>query len=413
MTDAVVATGIGVIAPNGLTTEEFWQNTLAGKTGIDRITRFDPAGYEVTIAGEIRDFDPIEHMPGLLIAQTDRMTQFALAATGEALRDAHADPADLPEFGMAVITANSAGGAEFGQRELEKLQRSGPQHVGAYMSIAWFYAANTGQISIRHKMRGPCVMVAAEQAGGLDAIGHARRMIRRGTQFAVTGGTDAPFSPAGLIAQMTTKRLSRSTDPMTAYRPFSATAEGYIAGEGGAMIICENASDARARGVTRVYGEIAGYAATFDPPPGSPRPPGLRRALELALDDAGLAAADVDLVLADGHGTRELDRREAAAIAGVFGPNGVPVSVPKTLTGRMYSGGSATDVATALLAIRDQIAPPTGGPGDVAADCPIDLVAGAPRELAVRNVVVLSRGYGGLSSSTTCFNAAAVVRAVR
>jgi act minimal PKS chain-length factor (CLF/KS beta) len=411
MTEAVVATGLGVIAPNGLGAEAYWQNVLAGKTGIDRITRFDPSSYDVTLAGEIKDFEASDYLPGLLIARTDRMTHFALAATAMALEDAGADPAQLPEYEMAVITANSAGGAEFGQRELEKLQRSGPQHVGAYMSIAWFYAANTGQISIRQKMRGPCVMVSSEQAGGLDAVGHSRRMIRRGTRLAVTGGTDAPFSPAGLIAQMTTRRLSTSTDPERAYRPFSAAAEGYVAGEGGAMIILENAAHARARGARTTYGEIAGYAATFDPPPGSPRPPGIRRALELALADAGIAPGEVDVVLADGHGTAELDRREAAAIAGVFGPYAVPVTVPKTLNGRMYSGGSALDIATALLILRDQVIPPTAGPGDVAAECPIDLVTGPPREARIRHAVVISRGYGGLSPDHNCFNGVVVIRA--
>jgi minimal PKS chain-length factor (CLF/KS beta) len=411
MTEAVVATGLGVIAPNGLGAEAYWQNVLAGKTGIDRITRFDPSSYDVTLAGEIKDFEASDYLPGLLIARTDRMTHFALAATAMALEDAGADPAQLPEYEMAVITANSAGGAEFGQRELEKLQRSGPQHVGAYMSIAWFYAANTGQISIRQKMRGPCVMVSSEQAGGLDAVGHSRRMIRRGTLLAVTGGTDAPFSPAGLIAQMTTRRLSTSTDPARAYRPFSAAAEGYVAGEGGAMIILENAAHARARGAGTTYGEIVGYAATFDPPPGSPRPPGIRRALELALADAGIAPGEVDVVLADGHGTAELDRREAAAIAGVFGPYAVPVTVPKTLNGRMYSGGSALDIATALLILRDQVIPPTAGPGDVAAECPIDLVTGPPREARIRHAVVISRGYGGLSPDHNCFNGVLVIRA--
>jgi act minimal PKS chain-length factor (CLF/KS beta) len=411
MTAAVVATGLGVVAPNGLGAEAFWESVLAGKTGIDRISRFDPSSYDVTLAGEITNFDATDYVPGALIARTDRMTHFALAAAVMALDDAGARPADFPEYEMAVVTANSAGGAEFGQHELEKLQRHGPQHVGAYMSIAWFYAANTGQISIMQKMRGPCVMVSAEQAGGLDAIGHARRIIRGGTLLAVSGGTDAPFSPAGLIAQMTTRRLSTSTDPLTAYRPFSASAEGYVPGEGGAMIILEDAANARKRGARQVYGVIAGYAATFDPPPGSDRPPGLRRAIELALQDAGIAAADVDVVLADGHATPELDRREAAAIAAVFGPRGVPVSVPKTLNGRMYSGGSSVDVATALLMLRDQVIPPTVGSPDVSAECLVDLVADQARQARIRNVVVLSRGYGGLSRDHSCFNAAVVISA--
>jgi act minimal PKS chain-length factor (CLF/KS beta) len=413
MTAAAIATGIGAVAPNGLGTEEFWSNVLAGRTGVGRISRFDPSGYEVTLAGEVKGFDPTAYMPGQLVARTDRMTQFALAATAMALEDAGAVPADFSEYDMAVITANSAGGAEFGQHELEKLQFHGPNHVGAFMSIAWFYAANTGQISIKHKMRGPCVMLAAEQAGGLDAVGHTRRMIRRGTLLSVTGGTDAPFSPAGLIAQMATRRLSTSTDPMTAYQPFGTAARGYIPGEGGAMIIFEDAANAQRRGARRNYGEISGYAATFDPPPGSPRPPGLRRAIELALDDAGITPADVDAVLADGHATLELDRREATALAGVFGPYGVPVTVPKTLNGRMYAGGSSLDVATALLMLRDQVIPPTAGLSDVSPECPLDLVTDSPREASIRHVLVLSRGYGGLSSDHTCFNAAVVISATQ
>lgn len=410
--EPVVATGLGVVAPNGVGTQAYWSAVLDGKSGIDRITRFDPSGYDTTLAGEIRGFDATDHLPGKLIAQTDRMTHFAIAATSMALADATADPADFPEYEMAVITANAAGGAEFGQRELEGLQREGPAHVGAYMSIAWFYAANTGQISIRYKMRGPCGMLAAEQAGGLDAIGHARRQLWRDARLAVTGGTDAPFSPAGLIAQMTTRLLTRAVSPKDAYLPFTDRAAGYVPGEGGAILILERASTAAERGVRKVYGEIAGHAATFDPPPGSGRPPGLRRAIELALADAGVMPSQIDVVFADGYADRELDRREAAAICDVFGPYGVPVTVPKTMTGRMYSGGSSLDVVAALLAIRDQVIPPTGDIGRLADDCPLDLVGEQPRQADVRCALVLSRGYAGLSSERSCFNGAMVVRAV-
>jgi act minimal PKS chain-length factor (CLF/KS beta) len=411
MTGVIVATGLGVVAPNGLGAQAYWDNLLAGKTGIDRLSRFDPSSYDVTLAGEVRDFDAADYLPGPLVARTDRMTHFALAATAMALEDAGAEPSAFPEYEMAVITSNSAGGVEYGQLEVAKLQRHGPEHIGAYMSIAWFYAANTGQISIKQKMRGPCAVVCAEQAGGLDAIGHARRVIRRGSVLAVAGGTDATFTPAGLIAQLTTRRLSTGTTPLTAYRPFSATAGGYVAGEGGAMIIMEDAANARRRGARQAYGAITGYAATFDPPPGSPRPPGLRRAIELALQDAGLTAGDIDVVLADGQATPELDRREAAAIAAVFGPHAVPVSVPKTMTGRMYSGGSSLDVVTALLMLRDQVIPPTVGSPDVSQECPIDLVADQPREARIRHVLVLSRGYSGLSRDHSCFNAAIVISA--
>ena len=275
----------------------------------------------------------------------------------------------------------------------------GPQWVGAYQSIAWFYAATTGQISIRHGMRGPCGVICAEQAGALEAAGQARHLIQNGTRLVVTGGTDASLSPYGMVAQYSTGRLSRNDDPDRAYLPFSASAAGYVPGEGGAMLVIENAPDARARSVPHIYGEIVGQAATFDPRPGSGREPGLRRAMELALADAGLTAADVDVLFADAAGVPELDRLEAAAICSVFGPAGVPVTAPKTMTGRLNGGGAALDLATALLSIRDGVIPPTTGVTDLAPGCAIDLVRARPRQASIRTAMVTARGYGGFNTA--------------
>jgi act minimal PKS chain-length factor (CLF/KS beta) len=331
------------------------------------------------------------------------MTHFALAATEWALADAAADPKQLPDFEAAVITANSSGGFEYGQRELANLWTKGSTYVGAYQSIAWFYAASTGQISIRHGLRGPCGVICSEQAGGLDAIAHARRAVRDGTKLVVTGGTDASLCPWGFITQIPSGRLSTVDDPQRAFLPFDVSAAGFVPGEGGAILIMEPAEGAKARNA-RIYGEVAGYGSTFDPRPGSTREPGLRRAITMALDDAGMAPGDIDVVYADAMGIAELDLQEAQAIAAVFGPHGVPVTAPKTMFGRLYAGGAPLDVTAALLSIRDSVVPPTVSVTQIVAGYQLDLVMGAPRQMTVRSALVLARGYGG-------FNAALILRA--
>jgi minimal PKS chain-length factor (CLF/KS beta) len=396
-------TGLGVVAPNGTGVPAYWSATLAGKSGVRTLSTVG-AGYPLRVGGVAEDFVVGDHIPSRLAVQTDRWTAFGLAAATEAFADAGIDPSTLPEYEFGVVTGSSSGGNEFGQREIARLWTEGPQFVGAYQSIAWFYAATTGQLSIRYGARGPCGVLVSEQAAGLDALADARRLLRSGSQLVVSGGAEAPLSPYAIVCQLASGRLATGDDPGRSYRPFAGDAAGYVPGEGGAILLVESERSALARGA-RVYGEIAGCAATFDPRPDSGAPPGLRRAIELALADAGQRPEDVDVVFADGAGVRDLDRQEAEAIAGVFGPGQVPVVVPKTMTGRLYAGGAALDVVAALLAIRDGVLPPAVGIDRPAADCPVDLVLEVPRPARVRVAVVLARGYGG-------FNAALVVRAV-
>lgn len=403
MTAAALVTGIAAMAPNGLGTEAFWAATLAGRSGIGRITRFDPEQYPARLAGEVPGFHAEEHLPGRLLPQTDHMTRMALVAADWATADAGLDLAAMSEFDMGVVTASSSGGFEFGQRELEKLWRHGPRHVSAYQSFAWFYAVNTGQIAIRNGIRGPCGVLVSDQAGGLDTVGQARRQIRKGSALMVSGGIDSGLCPWGWVAQLASGRLSESDDPARAYLPFDASANGYVPGEGGAILIVENAESDRARPDSGGYGEIAGYAATFDPRPGSGGEPGLRRAMELALADAHMSPGDVDVVFADAAGMRERDREEAEALVALFGPHGVPVAAVKTMTGRLYSGGGPLDVVAGLLAIQDGVIPPAVNTV-VADEYELDLVVGAPRRASVRTVLVVARGYGG-------FNSALVLRA--
>lgn len=404
-----VITGLGVIAPNGIGADAYWEATCRGQSGIRRISRFDPSRYASQLAGEVLDFQPTEYIEQRLIVQTDRFTWMALAATQMALQDAGINPATEEPYSMGVVTASSTGGNEFGQKEIQNLWAKGPGFVGAYQSIAWFYAASTGQISIRHGLKGPCSVIVTESAGGLDALAHARRAVRRGTQVVVCGGTEAPVSPYALVCQMQSGNLSTQCEPAAAYRPFDRQANGYVPGEGGAILIVERLDHALERGAPRIYGEIAGHAATHDAyHPAQVAPDGrqLARAMSLALADAGVSPDEVDAVFADAAGTRAGDVAEARAIRQALGAHAdrVPVTAPKTMVGRLSSGGAPLDVAAALLAMRDGCLPPTVNLDRPAPGCELSFVTGRAQAAELATVLVNARGFGG-------FNSALVLRA--
>lgn len=396
MSARTLVTGIGVAAPSGLGVEDFWAATRIGKNAIGPVTRFDASSYPARLAGEIHGFEPAQHLPGRLVPQTDRVTQLALVATDCAFEDAGLDPGDLHPCDMGVVTAAGSGGAEFGEKELRKFWSQGPKHVSAYQSFAWFYAVNTGQIAVRNDLRGPTGVLVGDQAGGLDALAQARLI--------AAGGFDAPICSLGWAAHLAGGDLSTSDEPERAYLPFDEAARGYVPGEGGALIILEDEEGAVARGARDAYAEFAGYGATLDPRPGSGREPGLRRAALTALADAGCHPAEVDVVFADGAGVPRLDREEAEAITAVFGPLGVPVTAPKTTTGRIGAGGAPVDVVSAVLSMREGLIPPTTNV-ELSPAYDIDLVALRPRTASVRTALVLARGRGG-------FNSAVVLRAL-
>jgi minimal PKS chain-length factor (CLF/KS beta) len=404
MSRRAVITGLGVVAPNGIGTEKYWEATRQGKSGIGRITRFDPSKYGTQLAGEVRDFEASEHIEQRLVVQTDRWTWFGLAATKMALNDAGFDPAKLDPYQMSVITASSSGGNEFGQKEIQNLWGKGPIFVGAYQSIAWFYAATTGQISIKYGMKGPSSVIVSEGAGGLDALGHTRRAIRRGVDVVVSGGTEAPIGPYVLACQLQNGCLSRETDPSAAYVPFDARANGYVPGEGGAILLVEDLEYAQQRGAAHIYGEIVGHAAThdaYDYARSAPDGHQLARAMRMALEDASVAPDEVDVVIADGAGTLEGDAAEAKAIREVFGKRAaqVPVTVPKSMVGRLYAGGASLDVATALLAMRDGLIPPTINFQTRAPDVDLNVITGRGQAADLKCALVSARGFAGFNSA--------------
>jgi 3-oxoacyl-(acyl-carrier-protein) synthase len=397
-----VVTGVGVIAPTGVGTAPYWSATKLGRSGIGAISRFDATPYSTQFAGEVLDFEATDHMERRLTVQTDRWTWMGLAAAQMAFDDAAFDPAEHDPLAMSVITASSSGGVEFGQVEIQKLWAQGPRFVGAYQSIAWFYAATTGQISIRYGMKGHSGVVAAEGAGGLEALAASRRALRRGMDAIVTGGLEAPLCPYALCCQTGNGRMS-TIPATTAYRPFEERASGYLPGEGGAILLVETLESAHRRGAP-VYGEIAGYGATHDgrlPTDGPADGTHLARAIRIALEDARMAPDEIDAVFADGAGSLDADAAETQALYDALGDRArtVPVTIPKTMIGRTYAGGASLDTATALLSMREGIIPPTINLERPAPGCELRFVRDDAQPADLRNVLVLARGYGGFNSA--------------
>ncbi|MGW1005446.1 ketosynthase chain-length factor [Streptomyces sp. NPDC002520] len=393
-------TGIGVVAPNGTSTDAFWKATQEGLSVLDRVTREGCEHLPLKVAGEVRAFDPAA-VEGRILVQTDRFTHFAMVAADLALEDARLGQADTSEhpFSIGVVTAAGSGGGEFGQRELQQLWGKGSRFVGPYQSIAWFYAASTGQISIRRGFKGPCSVVASDEAGGLDALAHAARAVGRGTDAIVAGSTEAPLAPYSMVCQLGYEELSREADPSRAYRPFTEAASGFVPAEGGAMLVVEAERAARERGA-EVRAFVAGHAATFT---GASRwaesREGLAQAIRGALQEARCAPEEVDVVFADGLGVPEADRAEALALVDALGAHGarVPVTAPKTGIGRGYCAAPVLDCAAAVLAMEHGLIPPTPNVFDVCHD--LDLVTGRARAAEPRTALVLSRGLMGSNSA--------------
>ncbi|MPZ81105.1 MAG: ketosynthase chain-length factor [Actinophytocola sp.] len=399
MTRAVV-TGIGVVAPSGIGADAHWKTVLDGTTRLGRITRFDPSSYPVTLAGEVPEFDVDDYIAARLKVATDRWTWHGFAATQEALDDSGIDLSTMDPYDTAVALASSSGGNEFGQGELQALWSEPGGQVSVYQSIAWFYAASVGQISILHQMKGQCSVLVAESAGGLDSFAQATRTIRRGTKVVLAGGTEGPLSPYALTCQLSTGRLATGTDPETAYRPFEGGAAGYVAAEGGAVLLVEDLDHARERGA-EIHGEVLGWAATHDGRASRPGDGGdgeqVARAMRMALERAGREPSDVDVVFPDAVGVPEADRVEARAIRDVFGDE-VPVTTQKGRIGRMYQGGAAVDVATALQSMRYDTLPATPGLTEPAPGCELNFVT-EPTTQRTSTALVNARGYDGYNTA--------------
>jgi len=403
MTHRVAVTGIGVVTPLGIGIDAFWEGVLAQRTAVRTITRFPTDGYASTMAAEIADFDAAAFVGGKRLRWTDRFAQFALAATRLAVDDARfAVDGDGADTG--VFIGSALGGLAYADEQHDVFRASGLGAVRPLLAISVFGGAATCNVAMEFGLRGPNVANGNSCASGAVAIGDAFRAIARGdVRAALAGGCEAPLSPLVYGAFTVIRAMStRNADPGAACRPFDRDRDGFVMAEGAAMLVLERYDDALARGA-RIYGEIAGYGITNDAyHMSAPQTEGTFNALAMqrALDEAQLAAADVDLINAHGSGTTLGDRGEAAALGIVFGDavTRVPLTATKGQHGHALGATGAWEAALSLLAISRGTVPRVVNCDALDPECAVAVVR-QPLALAPRVVLSSSAGFGGINAA--------------
>jgi 3-oxoacyl-(acyl-carrier-protein) synthase len=398
-----VITGIGVVTPAGTGVSDFWRGMVSGYSFITPITRFDTTRFTSKVAGVVENFDPADFLDPRLVIQTDRWTQFDLVCTIQAIADAGLQLQNEDPTKVGAVFAAGTGGNEYGQQQLHICGAQGPKHVSAYLSIAWFYAASVGQVSIYNKIRGYGRNICAEAAGGLIAMGHAAKIIAQNTcDVVLVGGSEAPLTPYTFASHQASGLLSPESGPYP-YRPFDTTRSGPVVGEGGAAFCVESKEHALKRNA-HVYAEIVGWGQSFDGVlTNGPANDGkaYARAISQALQMAQLQPGDINWIICDGLGTQDGDVAEVKALQSVFADSltTIPASAPKSIIGRLFNGASTVDMASALLGLQAEVVLPTVGLEQLDANCPLDCVPNQARARGLRHVLVGARGFGGFNSA--------------
>jgi 3-oxoacyl-[acyl-carrier-protein] synthase II len=392
-----------MITPLGHCTCETWEALVAGRSGVTRITRFDPEGFDSQVAGEVKDFDPTRHMERKEARRADRTTQFAFVAADEALRQARYEPGDAND--MAVIIGTAVGGITTLVQEYEAMREKGPGRVSPFLLPMMLPDMSSGQLSIRLGARGVNYSIISACASGADSIGEAANIIRRGdAQIALAGGTEAAITPICVAGFAAARALTTSNArPERASRPFDARRDGFIMAEGAGVLVLEDEEHARARGA-HVLAELAGYGATSDAfhiTQPDEQGHGAARAMRRALEQAGLEPADVDYVNAHGTSTPLNDRFETLALKTVFGERAyaLPVSSTKSMTGHLLGAAGAVEAAISVLALQHGVIPPTINYESPDPQCDLDYVPNVARKATVATVMTNSLGFGGHNSS--------------
>jgi 3-oxoacyl-[acyl-carrier-protein] synthase II len=404
----VVITGLGLVTPLGVGVDAFWKALCAGEVATAPLTRFDASGYGSRVAAQIDDFDASAFLSRRRIQWTDRYSQFAIAASRLALEDAHY-PGSFDGSQCGIFTGSALGGVAYAEEQTRAFARDGIRAIRPLLTLSVFGAAATSNIAIEVGATGPACANANSCASGAMAIGQAFRAIADGDiRFALAGGVEAPLAPISFGAFVVARAMStRNDDPKTASRPFDRDRDGFVMAEGAGMVLLERYEDAVARNAD-VYAEIVGYGICNDahhmsaPLPGGEQ---TARSLQLALQEAGAAADDVDAISAHGSSTRLGDSAETAAYRRVFGERiaTVPVCATKGQHGHALGATGAWEVAVCALVMRDGILPGAVNSHELDADCAL---ACSDSALQLRPKIMLSNssGFGGL-------NAALVLRA--
>jgi 3-oxoacyl-[acyl-carrier-protein] synthase II len=400
MTTRVAVTGIGMVTPLGNDTATSWEALKKGVSGVGPITQFDASAHDTRIAAEVRGFDPLLYMDRKEVRRNDRFAQFALAATIQALKDAALDVAPIAEE-TGIIIGSGIGGLATMHEQFKLLFDRGPDRISPFFSTMTPIDLAAGFISITLGLGGPNFGIVSACATGAHAIGEAYETIRRGdARVMVAGGSEAGVQPVAVASFSNMHAMSRrNDDPEHASRPFDATRDGFVMGEGAGVLILEDMEFAQTRGA-RIYAELVGYGATADAhhiTDPAPEGRGLVRAMRRALQKGGIAPEEVNYINAHGTSTPPNDRSETAAIKALFGDHAykLAVSSTKSMTGHMMGAAGGVEAAISVLSIRDNILPPTINYAHPDPDCDLDYVPNEARKADVRVALSNSMGFGG------------------
>lgn len=394
-------TGLGAICPIGLDPDGVWAAAAAGASGIGPITRFDPAGFETTFAGEVQGFDPQSIVGRKEARRMDRFMQFAVAAAIQAGEMAGIAVDTVPPECIGTLIGTGMGGLETLEQGAETLLRSGPARLGPFFVPMMLPNMASGVTAIAIGSKGPNFAPISACASAAHAIGEGAAMIRRGdADVMFAGGGEAPITRLGIAGFNAMGALSRrNVEPERASRPFDAQRDGFVLAEGGAVLVLEDRDHAVHRGAT-ILAELTGYGTTEDanhmvqPGPGGE---GAARAIGIALRDAGLAPPDIDYINAHGTSTQLNEKLETQALKTAFGDHArrMPVSSTKSMTGHLLGAAGSLEAVLCVKAIAHQCVPPTINFEVPDPDCDLDYVPNKARPVALRHVLSNSMGFGG------------------
>ena len=397
----VVITGLGVMTSLGLTVERFWENILAGRSGVSRITAFDPSEFDTKFAAQIHDFDAENYMERKETRRVDRYVQLAVGAARAAVQDACLEITAENADRIGVYVGSGVGGLLTMETQTQILMERGPSRLSPFLIPMMIADMGSGLVSILLGAKGPNSTVVTACATGTHAVGDAYEIIRRGDADAmIAGGAEAAITQLGVGGFNACKALStRNEDPEGASRPFDATRDGFVLGEGAGILILEELEMARARNA-RIYAEIIGYGLSGDAyhiTAPAPEGEGATRAMDMAFKKGGIRPDEVDYINAHGTSTLPNDKLETAAIKHSYGDHAykVAISSTKSMTGHLLGAAGAVEAVICCLAMRDQVAPPTINYGIPDPECDLDYVPNEARKMPIRTTMSNSFGFGG------------------
>jgi 3-oxoacyl-[acyl-carrier-protein] synthase II len=400
----VVITGIGVVTPIGHGREPFWQGVLRGRSAVRRVSAFDVSTYRCQVAAEVRDFDPTPYLDRKQLRRLDRYSQFAVCTAKMAVDDAGLHLDEEPHDQVGVCIGSALGGMITAEEQHGEFATRGIGAVSPMLAVTVFGAAASCNIAIEFGITGPNSANCNSCAAGAVAIGDALRLIQRGeAEVMLAGGVEAPIAPLSFGAFSVIRAMSkRNHDPQRASRPFDKGRDGFVMGEGAAILVLEEVAHAVRRGA-RIYGEVIGYSLTNDAyHMSAPHPTGssAARAIDLALRDAGLQPADIEYINAHGSSTPLNDRTETLAIKQVFGEHArrIPISGTKGLYGHPLGASGAIEAAIGALSLTHDYLPPTVNYEVPDPECDLDYLPNIGRPARVRYLLSNSFGFGGINA---------------